>query len=246
MHPVLLKIGPLILYSYGLMLALAYLCGIVWAIYMGKREGFREEVILDLCLVGLIASVIGARLAYIVFFWDSYRAHPWEALMIWKGGLVFQGGLVLAILAVWFEISRRKLPLLKLLDIAAPTTAIGYAIGRIGCFLNGCCYGIECDLPWAVRFPDLPGLRHPTQLYASIAGALMFLVLIYLWKHRKFEGQLLFSGLILYSVYRFLIEFIRTNPEYWFGLTQAQLASIPIFVISLIFYGILYKRAGRP
>jgi len=245
MYPILFSYGSLTLYSYGLMLALAFLSGIAWAVYMGKKEGLKEELVLDLSLFSLIASIIGARVVYVIFFWPSFKNNVWEIFMIWHGGLVFYGGVLFAILTLAFMIHRKKLPVLKLLDIAAPTTAIGYAIGRIGCFLNGCCYGVVCDLPWGVHFPHLSGLRHPTQLYASFAGLFIFLSLVILWKRRSFEGQLLLTGLILYSVYRFLIEFIRTSPVSLYGLTQAQLASILIFLAALIMYGILYFRSRK-
>jgi len=242
MYPVLFRIGPLTIYSYGLMVALGFLAGIGIAIWLAKREKIATEKILDLAVYVLIASVVGARLFYVIEFWPEFITNPLNVFFVWQGGLVFYGGLLLAVITILIYAQASKINVWKLLDIIAPATALGYAIGRIGCFLNGCCYGIECSLPWAVSFPNLAGLRHPTQIYASLTGLLIFGLLMVLWRFRKFEGQVFCAGLTMYGIYRFSIEFVRVNPRYILGLSMAQWGSILLVIIGLSIYYILSTR----
>jgi phosphatidylglycerol:prolipoprotein diacylglycerol transferase len=242
MHPILLKFGPFTIYSYGFMVASAFLSGIFLAAWLAKRENIPAEKIFDLALYVLLSSIIGARIFYVIEFWRDYITNPISALFIWQGGLVFYGGLIFAIAAIFVYARITNVPSLKLFDIISPATALGYAIGRIGCFLNGCCYGIETCVPWAVKFPNISGLRHPTQIYASIAGFLICGLLLFLFGRKRFDGQIFTIGLILYSVYRFLIEFIRVNPRYLLVLSEAQWGSALIFAVALVIYFKLSKK----
>ncbi|NQU16768.1 MAG: prolipoprotein diacylglyceryl transferase [Candidatus Saganbacteria bacterium] len=244
MHAELLSIGNFTLYSYGLMVALAFVAGIVTALLVGKRDGLSAEIVLDAVLWVMISAILGARVFYLIEYSAEF-ASPLEAFMIWRGGLVFYGGLIFSVIALVLFGIKNKLSIFRILDIAAPSAAIGYAIGRIGCFLNGCCYGVASELPWAVKFPNLIQPRHPTQLYASFAGVLIFIVLLFLFKYRRFEGQIFCFGLMLYSIYRFLNEFLRINPRYILGLSEAQIISIGLFIFGIILYGVLNNRAGK-
>ncbi|MBU0573980.1 MAG: prolipoprotein diacylglyceryl transferase [Candidatus Margulisbacteria bacterium] len=244
MYPILLNIGPVTIYSYGLMIALAFAAGILIAIKAAKREGVSTEAVLDITLAVIISAIVGARIFYIIEFWRDFSVDPLSMFMVWHGGLVFYGGLLFAIVAVIIASRIKNILLWKTLDIAAPAAALGYAIGRIGCFLNGCCYGVICDLPWAVKFPELLGRRHPTQIYASICGLLIFAVLMYLGKRKMFNGQVFLAGVFLYSIYRFNIEFIRVNMKYA-GLSGSQWVSILMFVFSIVTYIILYKNSKK-
>ena len=242
MHPILLKLGSFTIYSYGFMMALAFLAGIALAAWLAKKENIGPDKIFDLALYVILVSIIGARIFYIFEFWADFYANPISMFYIWEGGLVFFGGVFFAIIAVYVFSKLSKLSAFKLLDVLAPATALGYAIGRVGCFLRGCCYGCETAVPWALNFPDVPGLRHPTQIYASLAGLLMMGILIFILYRKKFDGQVFSIGLILYSIYRFLIEFIRVNPRYLFNLTEAQWGSALIFVIAAVLYFYLSKQ----
>jgi phosphatidylglycerol:prolipoprotein diacylglycerol transferase len=243
MFPILFKIGPVTFYSYGLMVALGFLAGIFVALRFAKKEKIQADAMLDISFYTLIFGLIGARIFYIISDYSYFLKNPLEAFMFWKGGMVFWGGVLFGITALVSVSLIKKLSVLRVLDIASLSTMIGYSIGRIGCFLRGCCYGEVCGLPWAVKFPDLYGLRHPTQIYASLSGLAIFLLLVSFWKRKKFSGQIFCLALILYSIYRFLIEFIRVNPRVIFGLSQAQVISIVIFPVAVSLYGILYFKS---
>lgn len=240
MHPVLASFGPITIYSYGFMISLGFIAGIALAYRLAKSAGISPDRVVDVSLTAIVFSIIGARVFYVIFFWRELKS-PAEAFMLWQGGLVFYGGVIFAVLGILLAARIFKLNPLDLLDIASPVTALGYAIGRIGCFLNGCCYGVECSLPWAVRFPGVEGLRHPTQLYESMAGLLMFGLFLFLFRRRRFPGEVFSAALFTYSLYRFFMEFIRTSPPVY-GLTEAQWGSIALCFAAAVIYGILYFR----
>ena len=227
MHPILLQLGPFHLYSWGAMVALGFLAGILFILWLAKNEGMAWDNILDLAFYVLLASIIGARLFYVIQFWRDFQGNVWRVLAVQEGGLVFYGGFlgVLAVIALYVYL--KKLNIWKLLDVIAPGVALGYAIGRLGCFLNGCCYGVATSLPWGISFPAGSlanyafGVKplHPTQLYGALAGLLIFIILMLIRRYKKFDGMVVLIGIMLYSAYRFAIEFIRTNPTYFWHLT---------------------------
>lgn len=248
MFPVLFKVGPLAIHSYGLFVAIAFLVGLAISLFYARKEGIENQTILDLAIYVIISAVVGARIFYVLGQWDYYRSNPLEILMLQNGGLVFLGGLLLSILTIVIYARIKSLPLLKLLDALTPGTALGYAIGRIGCFLNGCCFGLPTKLPWGLVFPpgSLAALYfpaepiHPTQLYSSLSVLLVFFVLLWLYRRKKFDGQIIFWGLILYAVYRFLVEFLRYSPVHWLQLTPSQWLSIALFVFGI--WGLIRYR----
>ncbi len=232
MHPVMLRYGFVTVYSYGAMLSLAFLLGILLAMYLAKREGIDPEKVLDISLWLIISAIAGARVLYVMLFWNEFAGSPIEILMIQHGGLIFYGGLAAALLVLLWRAKAAGLSLWKIFDLASPSAALGYSVARIGCFLNGCCYGIETRVPWAVKFPALPGMRHPTELYSSASAFAIFLIVIALWRRRKFEGQIFLQTVVLYTIYRFFVEFLRTEPRYFY-LSSAQWISIVAFPIAL-------------
>lgn len=241
MHPELIKIGTFTIYSYGFFVSLAFILGMLVALWIGHKQKVSPEIILDGVFIVMLMAVFGARVFYVIEFWRDYST-VWDIFKIWQGGLVFFGGLVFSIIGLIIFSLARKVSVFKVLDIAACATALAYSVGRLGCFFNGCCYGVAANIPWAVTFPHLHVPRHPTQLYSSLAGVFIFIVLYLLIKHKRFDGELFSVGLVLYSVYRFLNEFLRINPRYLFGLSEAQLISILLFVIGVSIYAILYRR----
>ncbi len=235
MHPILFRLGTLTVYSWGFMVALGFAAGILVAFQRARKEGLSPEDIMDLSMWAIISALIGARSFYVIGFYSEFISNPLSVFYVWEGGMVFYGGLIFSMAAIGIMVRRKKLPLLKVLDIAAPTAAIGYSIGRIGCFLRGCCYGVKCDLPWGVHFPDVAGLVHPTQIYSSIAGLLIFIVLVIIRERKKYDGQVFFWGLMFYCVYRFIIEFFREYSIHVFGLTQSQWITVALLLAILLF-----------
>ena len=247
MYPILFEIGPLSVHAYGFAIAIAFLIGILVSLHYAKREGIKGEAILDLSIYIIIAAIFGSRFLYVIGEWKQYKENLMEIFMVQRGGLVFLGGLFLAMLVVVSYAKWKRIPLLKLFDTLAPGTALGYAITRIGCFLNGCCFGLPTKVPWAVVFPKgslagfyLPGEHiHPTQLYSSASMLLVFFVVMVLYRHKKFDGQIFFWWLIFYSIYRFLVEFLRYSPMHWLGLTPSQWMVLPVAALAL--YGLIYN-----
>ncbi|MFA6417574.1 MAG: prolipoprotein diacylglyceryl transferase [Candidatus Margulisiibacteriota bacterium] len=241
MHPILLMLGPISLFSYGLMVALGFLTGIGFALYLARQEGIKTESIIDLALYVIVSSVVGARFFYVAGQWNFYRGNLLEIFMIWRGGLVFLGGLIFGLGALVYFAGEKKIALRRLLDVVTPGAMLGYAIGRLGCFLNGCCFGLPTKLPWGLVFPSdcLAGSYfpdqhlHPTQLYSVLLVLLAFGFLLWLYPRKKFDGQIFFWGLILYSLYRFAIEFLRYSPIHWLSLTPSQWIVIAIFMIGV-------------
>jgi len=244
MHPILFKIGPVTVHSYGLMIAIAFLVSMYFASHSAKKADISPEKIADFGLVLLISGIIGARLLYILTEIEYYRANPLEILMIWKGGLVFYGGFISALVCGLVFLKRNKIPVLKTCDHIIPYLALGHAIGRIGCFLNGCCFGKPTNLPWGMIFPggSIAGDTysnihiHPTQLYSVYTNFLIFAILLLFGNWKKFDGQILYLYFILYSVSRFLIEFVRVEPQVLFGLTMSQVVCVVLFLTGVVMY----------
>lgn len=252
MYPILFKLGRLSIYCYGAMLALAFLSGVLLARRQARKEGLDPEKFLDLSLVILVSAIVGARLLFILLNIKHYYSHPGEIFLFRQGGLAFYGGLFLALASGIWYLKRKKMPMWRGADLVIPYVALGQAVGRLGCFLNGCCYGIPTDLPWGVTFPPgtsahnhfLDASLHPTQLYHSLANLFIFAVLIKLRRRSHYPGQILLSYLLLYSVFRSLIEFLRgDNPQILFHLTISQLISLVIFPLATASLVILWKRS---
>lgn len=215
MHPILFKIGSLPIHTYGVLLAAAFFLALALAVREAKKEGIPPEKIADLGLYLLISAIVGSRILFILTDLHYYIEHPLRIFKLWEGGLVFFGGLILAIPVGIYYIKKNDLPLWKVADINAPSIAIAQAVGRLGCFSAGCCYGKPADIPWAVTFRDPDSLArldiplHPTQLYESSGTFLIFLFLIFMRKKKSFDGQLFWLYVLLYSIVRFFIEFFR-------------------------------------
>ncbi len=231
------------------MLALGFALGIWRAIRISKkRYGIEPDRIYDLALVLLVSGVIGARIVFILLNPATERWQDFVA--VWQGGLSFHGGLALAMIGGYVYARLAKLPYWKCGDLLAPSIAIAYAFTRIGCFLNGCCYGCPTSLPWGVRFVDektglLTPPSHPTQLYAVVANLLIFWLLTKVERMGRRPGFVFVVYIALYSIYRFAIEFLRSgcSAKLWmFGLTQAQGASLAMLVIALLLIATVFRK----
>lgn len=238
MHPILVKFGAVHIYSYGAMMAVAFLAFAYFASRRACALGMNGEEIINLSIYLIIAGLIGSRILFILLNMDYYRQNPFEIFMVWKGGLVWYGGFISAFAAALIYMRAKRMPVIRTLDLLAPYLALGQAIGRIGCFLNGCCYGKPTTLPVGVVFNEIQGPVHPAQLYESAAMLIVFLILR---KRVPGDGKTLLVYLILYSSFRFFVEFLRgDNPSVMMGLTISQLISIGVFASSVI----LWKSAS--
>ncbi|OGP65408.1 MAG: prolipoprotein diacylglyceryl transferase [Deltaproteobacteria bacterium RBG_16_42_7] len=244
MCPIFFKIGPITLHTYGVLVALGFIVGIAFAVYFGKKEGITKEKILDIGFYTILAAIIGSRLFFVFIEYKYFLENPLDIFKVWEGGLVFYGGALLVIPVMIFYFKKYSLPLWKTLDVFAPSLAIGHAIGRLGCFSAGCCYGRPTDLPWGITFTDPHSLAitgiplHPTQLYESLAEFGNFIILLVLRKHKRFDGQLVWTYVLIYSIARFIIEFFRGDKARGFifnGFSIAQAISLGIFLVAIIF-----------
>jgi phosphatidylglycerol:prolipoprotein diacylglycerol transferase len=255
-HPIAFNLGTLAVHWYGVLVALGFLAGLWTASRRAPSAGIAGEKIFDLGPWLIIGALAGARAFYVVTFWQSQFADKpfWEVFMIQKGGLVYYGGLIGAALAGSLYIRIKKLPLWKVADILAPSIALGHVFGRLGCLMNGCCYGRACSAPWAIHFPadhETGGAPvHPTEIYESLLNLGLYLALAQLFRRRKFDGQVFGVYLVSYAVLRSLVEFFRgdyPSSQYIFGwATPAQLVSIPIFAAGLLLLWKLPRRSTQP
>ncbi len=276
MHPIAFKLGPLTIHWYGVMVALAFLAGIWTASRRAPRSGLSGEKVVDAGVWILLGAVVGARLLYVVSYWDRtfenplFPRAPWtEVFMVQRGGLVFYGGLIGASLACILYARLRKLPLWKLADVFAPSIALGYVLGRIGCLFNGCCYGRLCELPWAVRYPNQSDIwrqhheaglttadgpsapLHPTQIYDALLNLALYAGLAWLFRRKKFDGQVFAVYLLGYAVTRSIVELFRGDygaAQIRAGLTPAHWISIGVFLTGVVFYLVLrqQRKATHP
>ena len=251
MHPVLFEFGRFTLYTYGLFIALAFVVAMWLAGREAERRGLDPRMIQDLGFLVLIAAIVGARLFFVLIEWRHFSENPSQIIQIWKGGLVFYGGFTAAALAGVLYVRTKGLPTWEIGDVVAPALALGQALGRVGCLFAGCCYGAQCDLPWAVTFSDPRSLAplgiplHPAQLYAAAANFATFAVLYWVARPRqRSAGQLLGLYLVLYPITRFLLEFLRDDPRGALGvLSTSQALGIPLLAVGL---WVLYtRRPGR-
>ena len=252
MHPILIEVGPLTLRWYGLMIALGFLAGYHWFRKRASHLGLSDKETSNLLFLLFISGILGARTYYVIWNWNTFfSTHPREIFMIHHGGLVFFGGFLTACVVFILWTRWKKYPLALLADTLSPSLALGHAIGRLGCFMNGCCYGRECGYPWAVRLnspPEIAGIAvHPTQLYESIGLFYIFIALVMIQKIARYPGQVAFSYCMLYSLLRFGVEFFRGDvPHQILGhFTLAQVISMGIFFFAWVLSARMSYRAFK-
>lgn len=237
MHPILFKIGPVTIYTYGVFIAAAFFFGLALAVRQAKIAGEEPQKIMDLGFYILISAIVGSRLLYIIVEFPEYISDPVKILKVWEGGLVFYGGFIMTTATVIVYARKHKMNIWKVGDIFAPSVAIGQGVGRLGCFFAGCCYGKETSLPWGVVFTDSNTLApmnthlHPTQLYDSANGFTIFIILIILRRFKKFDGQLFWTYTLLYALGRFSVEIFRGDDR---GFVIEQVLSTSQFIAILL------------
>ncbi|NMB12641.1 MAG: prolipoprotein diacylglyceryl transferase [Firmicutes bacterium] len=231
MKPILWQIGPLQVYAYGFFLALAFVVATYYAAATAKERGIDADHVIDLALIACVASLVGARLGFVLLEFPYYRLHPAEIIRLSEGGLSFHGGLILGVVAGIRFCQKRRISPWQMADLVAPAVALGTAIARIGCLLNGCCYGYITDLPIGlpVALGD-PSPRHPTQIYASVLNLLLFIYLYRKRCHGRFDGYLGLLYLILYSVLRSIVEIFRESQLLFGPIKVAQAFSFLVII----------------
>jgi phosphatidylglycerol:prolipoprotein diacylglycerol transferase len=221
MFPIICKIGPVTIYAYGLMFAVAVtLCTFLLSRDAGKI-GIKQDVVFDLAFWVIAAGILGARLFYILLHLEFFAGNLLEMIMLQNGGLAWQGGLIFACAAGVMFLKKKGLSLGVMLDLAAPYAALGQSIGRVGCFFNGCCYGRE--VPWGIFFPVHQAHMHPTQLYLSFGLLILFFILRIYQKTSHRVGSVFTFYLFLDALLRFVVEFFRADHDVFvFGLSIYQ------------------------
>lgn len=231
MHPEIFSIGGFTVYSYGLMVAVGFAVAVFFIYRCAGSFGFDRNRVIDAMIIALLAGIAGARALYVLVNLPHYLQKPIEVLNLSRGGLIWYGGFVAALVAMALYARLSRWNIWDLLDLMVPYVALAQAFGRIGCFLNGCCYGLSAA-PGAVLCVTYPGeiaARYPSQLYAAGALFCIFLILRAWQSRRRFPGEIFFGYCMLYGGKRFLIEFLRgDNPKVWLGLTMSQGISLVV------------------
>jgi phosphatidylglycerol:prolipoprotein diacylglycerol transferase len=257
-YPELFSIGPITVYTYGVLLAASYLLGLRLAMSRAKRRGLDANRVLDLGIYIIIAALVGAKLLLLVVDFDQFRRSPAELLTLARSGGVFYGGLILAVAVAFWYIWKHRLPFWTTCDVFAPGIALGHVTGRLGCLAAGCCYGRQTDVAWAVTFTNplaasnvgtpLGIPLHPTQLYE--AGAALLILAFLLATERKggyFPGRTFWSYMFLYAVSRYVIEFFRGDPRGMvLGMSTSQFISLVLAPLSIVMLLWLARTTPEP
>jgi phosphatidylglycerol---prolipoprotein diacylglyceryl transferase len=257
MHPILFEVRGFPVYTYGVLLAAAYLLGLQFALMRARSRGLDPNRVMDLGIWIIVSALIGAKLLLFIVDFDVYRQNPRELLTLARSGGVFYGGLIAAVVvALWF-LWRHRMPMWTVTDVFAPGIALGHVIGRMGCLFAGCCYGERTDVPWAVTFTNplanatagtpLNTPLHPTQLYDAGAELLILIVLLATERRgRPFPGRTFWGYILAYAVSRFIIEFYRGDARGTVGaLSTSQFVSLLLIPLSIVMLVVLARR-GSP
>ena len=253
MYPILIKYGRFELHSYGLLLAVAFISGIYLAFYRARKRGIYSNHVMNSALIIMICAITGSRFLYVITHLNEFRGHWLDTInpiqssgTIGIGGLSIAGGVLFSLIALILYCLLKKISILRLCDVFAPSFTLGLGIGRIGCFLNGCCFGKPCGLPWCLTFPGnspagsiFPNTPiHPTQLYTSLYGLIIFVMILLLDRRKRPDGFLVSIFLMLYSLCRFAVDYVRYyEPSVQFTLLGSVFTINQIIVFLLFLSG---------
>jgi len=256
-HPILFSFGPFTIYWYGFFIVLGMMIGVILTLKLAKIYKIDENKIMDLSFWLIINSIIGARIYHVILQSHYYRNHLFEIPMIWRGGIAIHGAILAGLLTIWYFSKKNSISFLKISSIIVPALALAQAIGRWGNYFNQELFGKPTNLPWGIPISSIHipqeylgnSYFHPAFLYESIGNLFIFFILIYfnylIIKYKKFKLEYLtFIYLILYSILRFFMEYIRTDPTpVFFGLRTPQIVSLIIIILSgYLFYKIHKKN----
>jgi phosphatidylglycerol:prolipoprotein diacylglycerol transferase len=259
MYPRLFEIGSVTIYTYGVLLAAAYLAGLKVAMVRARARGLDPARIMDLGILLIISAIVGAKLMLLVVDFRFFWSNPGDLFSLVRSGGVFYGGLILSVAVGLWYVRRHRLPTWTTCDAYAPGIAVGQAIGRVGCLMAGCCYGRHADLPWGITFTSpfaaanvgtpLGVELHPTQIYETIAVLLILAVLL-LWERRSvgFAGRTFWSYILLYGIARFVIEIYRGDPRgsVLDAMSTSQFISLLLIPVSVVMLVRLSRRGPAP
>ena len=254
MYPILFEIGGFPVYTYGVLLAAAYLLGLQFALIRARSRGLDANRVMDLGIWIIVSALVGAKLLLLIVDFDTFRNNPAELMTLMRSGGVFYGGLIAAVAVALWYLRRHKLPMWSVTDAFAPGIALGHVIGRLGCLFAGCCYGRPTDVPWAITFTNeyaranvgtpLNIPLHPTQLYEAGAELIiLILLLVFERRGRGFPGRTFWGYMLMYGVTRFIIEFYRGDSRGAVGdFSTSQFVSLVLVPLSIVMLAILSRR----
>ena len=244
MNPTAFTIFGIDIKWYGILIATGALLGVLMGDKLAKEEGLKENIVSDFILIGIIPSVIGARIYYVIFEWDYYKDHINEMFAIRNGGLAIYGAIITGLIIAYIYSNKKDVDFFKLIDVMSPGLALGQGIGRWGNFINMEAHGGPTDLPWGIM---VDGVKvHPTFLYESIVDISLALFLyFYLSKHKKFDGQMIAVYGIVYGIGRFFIEGMRTDSLYIGGIRVSQIVSLIFIALGIYIYIIKGKKIDK-
>jgi phosphatidylglycerol:prolipoprotein diacylglycerol transferase len=254
MYPILFEIGGFPVYTYGVLLAAAYLLGLQFALMRARTRGLDPNRVMDLGIWVIVSALVGAKLLLLIVDFDTFKSRPEELWTLLRSGGVFYGGLIAAVIVALWYLWRHRMPTWTVTDVFAPGIALGHVIGRMGCLFAGCCFGRRTDVPWAITFHERYAAEnvgtplnvplHPTQLYEAGAELLILGFLLILERRgRAFPGRTFWSYMLFYGVSRFIIEFYRGDSRGMIGdLSTSQFVSVVIVPLSIIMLFLLSRR----
>ncbi|MFH1878765.1 MAG: prolipoprotein diacylglyceryl transferase [Candidatus Omnitrophota bacterium] len=242
MHRILFQAGPFTLYTYGFFVALGFLLAMVLIGRDSKKIGLEKNKVFDCLIAVLIGGLAGGRLLFVILNWHLFRNDIARIVMINEGGMAVQGAMLMGVLSGAVAARVKRIPFWKTADLFAPYMALGQSVGRVGCFMNGCCYGKAVSSGVRVTFPGDEVSRIPVQLYSSFSLLAICIILLLLRKKRYFDGHAFALYLLLYSVYRFFMDFMRAdNPPVFGSMSLSQIISIGTFFTGIALYMILRR-----
>jgi phosphatidylglycerol---prolipoprotein diacylglyceryl transferase len=240
MYPLLAKLGPIPIHTYGFMIAIGFLVAVFVVRRLATRSRLDAERVLDLTFWSLLVGFVGCRILFIITRWSYFATDPLAMFKVWEGGLVFLGGPIAVVPFVVWYVRRHKLPMWRTMDAMIPGLVIGHMFGRFGCLAAGCCYGKPTGSGWGVKLHSdlvdkhLQGIPlHPTQLYEAFALGVLFLGLLWVFRRKRFDGQVVLTYFISYPIIRSVIEIFRGDTIRGFliqdVLSTSQFLSILVF-----------------
>jgi len=256
MYPLLFNIGPIPIHTYGFMIAIGFLTAVSVIKRLSIRSGLDVDRTLDLCFWTLLVGFLGCRILFIITRFSYFMADPISMIKVWEGGLVFFGGPLLAVPFVIWYVRKHKLPLWKTMDVMVPGLAIAHVFGRFGCLAAGCCYGKPTGTSFGVKLysdlvdADKRGINlHPTQLYEAGALFILFLGLLYVFKRKHFDGQVILTYFMAYPIIRSIVEIFRGDEIRGFViqdiLSTSQFISILVFLAAFVVLNLRLKQVHR-